>query len=626
MKTMKTMMIGIMVIAFSFFATGALAETLVLQNGLDSYTGTDDTMLNWYNAEQGNDNFGAYPYNLVGNGYTTDPVNTLLRFSGLDVLQGEYTVITSATLTLTQKTTNSPAANISGKVFQISDANAGWVEGTKSDADASTGESCGYYKAYDATTPANSTPWTGGYGMEGTGGTTGGAMGSFTIFEDQSAGTTYEIPLSTAVIEHWIEDTNAGMLIKDSPRAGGSPDYEYCGFETSESATASYRPKLTINYRTTATNYKTFKFGWWDSFSQEGSATAIAAEGANFAICYGQADNDGIEDWLDDAEDEGLMVSAGVYPVDVLGKDVTAMQAFATRFKDHAAVDRWFIFDEPSAQYHDECQVAYNAITAIAQVQYVDIVFCYTDSTVSDFGDCYNTILFDNYPCRTDESEFTLARINDFKSKMDWVGDEAIDINKPWMAVLQAFGGRYDTLEFRLPTSNEARFMSYYAIHNGAAGIVFYPRYRTLNVVARESQAYPDSGADWIDDVFEPMADEMQTLCEAIGHGTVGGFVSDDTIDVLGDLYQDPDTDTYYLVAMNVMAGSETVVFTVSVPGATYAKLLFEGAEDIEIVNGTFTDTFDGYGIHVYEFHAPEPATMTLLVVGGVALILRKRK
>ncbi len=52
----------------------------------------------------------------------------------------------------------------------------------------------------------------------------------------------------TTVIESWITGTNAGMLIKDDPRQGNAPDYQYWAFNDSECATEALRPKLTVEY------------------------------------------------------------------------------------------------------------------------------------------------------------------------------------------------------------------------------------------------------------------------------------------------------------------------------------------------------------------------------------------
>ena len=247
MNKMKTLMISMVVVVLLVCTTGTWADTLVLQDGLDGYDGTDDTILNWYDAGTGLKNNGTFLTGQVGNGYTSDVINSLLRFSGLDVLQGQYSSIDSVTLTLSSSDAyiawgNYPSAPTPGTVFQLADGNADWVEGVGNWEDALDGESCGYWKAYDAVTPASSTPWLGGYGANGAGGTAG-TMGTFTVATFTANGTPTNIALDTTVIEQWINGINAGMLIKDTPRQADTFPYH-----SSASGTAALRPKLTIEY------------------------------------------------------------------------------------------------------------------------------------------------------------------------------------------------------------------------------------------------------------------------------------------------------------------------------------------------------------------------------------------
>jgi hypothetical protein len=240
---MKTMKISMVVFVLLVCTTGTWADTLVLQDGLNGYDGTDDNMLNWDPAG-GLKNNGTYLVGQVGNSYLSDPMNSILRFSGLEVLLGQYSSIDSVTLTLSSSAVwgAKPSTEMTGTVFQLADGNAGWVEGVGNWEDALDGESCGYYKAYDAVTPANSTPWLGGSGADGAGGTAG-TMATFTIAATPTEGTAFDIDLDTTVIEQWINGINAGMLIKDTPRQADTFPYH-----SSNSAATALRPMLTIEY------------------------------------------------------------------------------------------------------------------------------------------------------------------------------------------------------------------------------------------------------------------------------------------------------------------------------------------------------------------------------------------
>jgi hypothetical protein len=644
-----------MVVVLLVCTTGTWADTiakvLVLQDGLNGYDGTDDTMLNWDPAG-GLKNNGTYLIGQVGNSYLSDPMNSLLRFSGLDVLQGQYSSIDTATLTLSSSAVwgKKPSTEMTATVFQLADGNADWVEGVGNWEDALDGESCGYYKAY--LVDPNSTPWLGGNGADGAAGTDV-EMGTFTIIPDPNNGTSYNIDLDPTVIEQWINGINAGMLIKDTPRQTDTFPYH-----SSDSGTPAWRPKLTIEYTADLVcgdpgmTYKDadlntdcyvnledlevffsewltctdpinptdcfldsepasdpFEFGWFDSFATSYTnpsvASAMVTEGATNATTYAgesyDMPGDGIattQAWLDSAYSAGLEVTAGVPYEYVRDKETALLQIFLNTFKDHSAVVGWFLADEPTAGYHDEALLAYNTIKALSDKP-VSIVF-EGNNNPTLFADAHDIMLMDAYPCKTGEAAFNTVGMNAFKSNMDSAEADAAAMSKPWGAVLQGFGGAPDTLDLRLSTSDEARFMTYYAIQAGASSTVFYPRYRTVNIPARPGEAYPDSGLQWVIDVFEPLADEMNTIREAVGSGTVEALVSDDSSDILTELYLDPYTDDYYLVALNSTSGGESPIFTVNIPGATSAQLLFEGVEMIPITGGQFTDVYGDYEVHVY--------------------------
>ena len=106
MKTMKTMMIiAAVVVALLVCATGASAETVVIQDGLivngSAYWNTKDVRLHGGGPDT---NYNEY-FNTVAEaywqlGWRGYPEHTLIKFAGLDFLSGRYTSIDSVTLTL----------------------------------------------------------------------------------------------------------------------------------------------------------------------------------------------------------------------------------------------------------------------------------------------------------------------------------------------------------------------------------------------------------------------------------------------------------------------------------------------------------------------------------------------
>ena len=255
MKNMKAMMIiGAMVVALSFCAPGARAETLVLQNGLNEYDGTEDNTLKGTYGGAKDMNFGNDTINQVVPLYYA-PENAILKFKGLDVLQGQYASIDSATLTLTQYywsawPTERPAIGFTVDVLQISPANTGWVEGNGNDAQtppqANPPGSTWNNLAHDAVTP---TPWAGGPALADPGGTVG-TIGTFAL-TPQSGWYEYNVALDTSAIVSWIEGgaDNPGMILIPTEGTDDQIDDPWPFVSRNfQGADTTRRPKLTIEY------------------------------------------------------------------------------------------------------------------------------------------------------------------------------------------------------------------------------------------------------------------------------------------------------------------------------------------------------------------------------------------
>lgn len=162
----------------------------------------------------------------------------LLRFI-LDGIEATA-ACNSATLYLTvgfEPDTNSLTA------YHISNANGDWIEGTKDNATAGTNEPCWNYKAY------NTTEWAGSAGLS-TSSTDydASALGSMSFGNAATdpIGTQKNTTLTTSVVQGWFgQSTNNGMVLVGN--AVGYPMYA-----TSDHATTGYRPKLVVDYTTTA--------------------------------------------------------------------------------------------------------------------------------------------------------------------------------------------------------------------------------------------------------------------------------------------------------------------------------------------------------------------------------------
>ena len=178
---------------------------------------------------------GRYSLGVVG--------RSLIRFS-LAAIPALATC-DSATLTLTNTGNAAQTAAVAASVYHVSDANGDWVEGTKNATRAGAGEPCWNAKEADGAGGVT-TAWAGSVGC-GTSGTdyAAVAIGTGNLTDDPD-GTAYDIALNTTTVQGWFGDaTNNGMFIRGNDEV---TDGKYFVGYSSDHATASYRPKLVVDY------------------------------------------------------------------------------------------------------------------------------------------------------------------------------------------------------------------------------------------------------------------------------------------------------------------------------------------------------------------------------------------
>jgi len=197
-----------------------------------------------------NRNWGKWSTTQLGIGLNsaTDKYRTLLRFD-LSSLDRARKQVKWATLTLTQAS-NSKIKPANGATFEtrlhlLADANAGWIEGTKSDATAGVGESCWAFQKY------NTVAWAGGAGIGISTNSAGIAATLATAVIDAntiSVGTQIvfhiESPEGLAALERWARGgVNEGLLLATDEASSGQ---NALLVGSREHATAAYRPTLRV--------------------------------------------------------------------------------------------------------------------------------------------------------------------------------------------------------------------------------------------------------------------------------------------------------------------------------------------------------------------------------------------
>ena len=238
MKTMKTMMIGTMVIVLLVCAAGAQAETIVIQDGLtvngSDYWNTKDAKLHGGAPDT---NFNEY-FNTVAEaywqlGWRGYPEHTLIKFAGLDFLSGQYISIDSVTLTL--RSTSVDWDKVADLYIQQVASSNNWVDST-------------------ATWNNNgASPWASGVpGLEGTGDTIGTISTLSIVSVDPNRLEEYVFDLDTAAVVSWIEGgfDNTGMIIRPvaEPSSGSGTSTDPINFWSEDNSIQTNRPILTIEY------------------------------------------------------------------------------------------------------------------------------------------------------------------------------------------------------------------------------------------------------------------------------------------------------------------------------------------------------------------------------------------
>lgn len=180
--------------------------------------------------------------------FMTSPYPALLRFD----LSGVAATNSAASATLEFYKSSGPGANADRTItaYSIAAANGDWIEGTKDNALAGSGEPCWNAKAADGSGGVT-TAWAGSAGLA-TAGTDyeNTALGTVTVNAVDAESTKYTLTFNAAGLARlsgWFgaSNTNYGLLLLID---GANANYH-----TKESTQASaYKPILTVNYEAAA--------------------------------------------------------------------------------------------------------------------------------------------------------------------------------------------------------------------------------------------------------------------------------------------------------------------------------------------------------------------------------------
>jgi hypothetical protein len=159
--------------------------------------------------------------------------------------------------------------------------------------------------------------------------------------------------------------------------------------------------------------------------------------------------------------------------------------------------------------------------------------------------------------------------------------------------------------EFVLPTRRQERYMIYDAILNGARNLAFYGGniYRCWN---ETDEQYRWSWTFW-DGVLKGLIQEINAASPIapalVNPGSTQVLASSDaTTQVISRVGAE---DELWVIAARHGAGSQAVTIN-GLPSTVTSGTVYTEGRSIAVSNGSLTDTFDRWAVHVYRFTVPQ--------------------
>jgi hypothetical protein len=181
-----------------------------------------------------------------------------------------------------------------------------------------------------------------------------------------------------------------------------------------------------------------------------------------------------------------------------------------------------------------------------------------------------------------------------------------------WTTLQVCASGSYNasTGQFVLPTRQQERYMIYDAILNGARNLAFYGG----NIPGCWSAGDAARGWNWTfwDGVLKPLIQEINASSPIapalVNPGSSRALTSSDSsMQVM--LREGASSDDLWVIAARSGSGSQAVTIS-GLPSTVTGGSVYTEGRSVPVANGSFTDTFGRWDVHVYHFTpaAPPPA------------------
>jgi len=338
---------------------------------------------------------------------------------------------------------------------------------------------------------------------------------------------------------------------------------------------------------------------------------------------WDEAALDAEQRWQDAAAEHGLYCWVFLRELGSVSRDQPQCEALlrqvVTRFRDHPGLGFWKGEDEPAwgKKPVEPIRRAYKIIKELDPNHPVQLTQA-PRNTVEELR-AYNTACditaCDIYPIsyppgvHSDRPNKEISMVGDYTRTMVEVAEGKLPV---WMVLQIAFSGVIKPGKtLRFPTYAQERFMAYQAIINGARGLVFFGGNLT-QAMTPEDAALGWKTRFW-NRVLRPLMDEIgrySPLHPALIAPDSGLPVQVQVKQAFGG-EADPrqiefcvreTPDALYLLACKREGATVEVEFSGLPPDRGKGDVLYEEPRVVNMQDGTFTDWFGPFEVHVYRF------------------------
>jgi len=337
-----------------------------------------------------------------------------------------------------------------------------------------------------------------------------------------------------------------------------------------------------------------FPLGWYNSIDYPDTLQQIAAEEINFVVPYtGKSDAVKVMAFLDRALEAGIKVLVEIPRLEVRRDHRWLITQFVRKLKNHPAVSGWYLYDEPEYVKLSPrlLERVYGAIKTEDPEHTIAIAFGNL-THVHKYLKALDTVIYFNYPCYSDSSEFCNLDDGRFGKLTTEAGNIARRKDNFWVA-LQGYGEDKNGKprnNRRLPSLEEERYMIYSSILAQANGLLFWAHYL--------------SQQQWIDDVLTPLVRELKEYLPAITNQATVPKASVKQATVQARLFRNPQNNSLFLIAVNHSPNrvSTEIAFQPRIKVDSIEVLQENRA--IALQQGALTDRFEPFAVHVYQLQS----------------------